>query len=418
MGVLNDKVLNNSSVLPVNKYKYLTYPDLYLVPCSLIEEEDTVKLHFDYEGLLPVKEAKFDELEQIKMLLNCSGIISLCDRYTFSMNPDNLCVDLNQKVMVVDRDFGTKETSAFIAEYKSLIGSVINPKYSYEDYLNGGNDLLNKSKVLSDFTSLDTVEAVREKLLELYEIRKNDIKNNYELVRKGTNSYAKILIPVLAGLLVLSLLAFGYFFFYENRFQSRIIEANEAYLNNDYLTVQTTLEGISVDKLPYMSKYILAVSYLKSADLSLEEKTNELNRITTKTDELLFEYWIYIGRLDYENAIDSALRLNSDSHLFYAYMSYRNFVNSDRSMSGDEKSALLADLDSKISSLSESIKTAQSAEVTETEEPEATVASEDTDNGELVNPFDATPETEVPETAAETADATEDSSEPESSEKN
>ncbi|MCQ2505500.1 MAG: hypothetical protein MJ103_09725, partial [Saccharofermentans sp.] len=144
------------------------------------------------------------------------------------------------------------------------------------------------------------------------------------------------------------------------------------------------------------------------------EKQNELNLITTKTDENIFHYWIHIGRQEYEAAIDDAQRLNSNSHLYYAYLCYRDYTQNNMSISGEEKVNLLASIDERISSLGEQLNQMQSEEEsTETsEEIEEIEETEETAAEEGANDSDAAGETEIIE-ETEATDAAEEAQEQE-----
>lgn len=408
------RVLNSNSSLPKNKRAYLTYSDRNLVPCIIKEDEDSFSLHFGLTGLTNLMETKLDELERLIFLAKCKDLCELAKRYSFSLEPSNIYLDINNNPMILNREYGSIEQDVFVKEYKSLAASLLLDKYSYEDYLNGGEDLLDKDKDLSAFRRLITAEEIHDYLIGLYKDRKKYREDHYEYVLKGTNKYSKMLLPVVSVLLVLSIIAGIYAFCYKIPLQKKIIEANEAYLNNDYLLVESILADISIKELPYSAQYVLAISYIKSANLTQAEKQNELNLITTKTDENIFHYWIHIGRQEYEAAIDDAQRLNSNSHLYYAYLCYRDYTQNNMSISGEEKVNLLASIDERISSLGEQLNQMQSEEEsTETsEEIEEIEETEETAAEEGANDSDAAGETEIIE-ETEATDAAEEAQEQE-----
>lgn len=372
------RILNSNSNIPKDKRSYLTYADRHLVPCSITEDEDSFSLCFDTNGLIALNEAKYSDLDSLLFLANCSDLLELGSRYTFSIHPDNIYVDRNRIPSILNRDLGIVDEESFVKQYKALISSVVNDKYSYEDYLNGGLDLMDKDKFLAQIKEMTDTASILSKLMELYEEKKLYKEEHFELVRKGSNKHTKILLPIVSILLLASVVFSVYVMVFKIPLQEKLIDANAAYLNNDYIGVENILLDVSIDKLPYSTKYILATSYIKSADLSQEEKQNELNLITPRTDEVIFDYWIHIGRMEFEDAIDDAQRLNSDSHLYYAYLCYRDYVETDRNLTGEEKTALLSSLDEKINSIAQQLREEQNSEVIETtaetsEESETTI---------------------------------------------
>lgn len=396
------RVLNSNSDIPKDKRSYLTYSNRHLVPCTLTEDEDSFSLNFSTDGLDSLKDVKLDELECLLFLSNCAELIELGSRYSFTIAPENIFVDRNRIPLVLNRDFGTVESEEFVREYKSLIASFLNDKYTYEDYLKGGQDLFAKDKFLAQIKDMNDADEISGKLMELYSEKKKYNEEHYELVKKGANKYTKILLPIVSVLLVASIVLGVYAMVFKIPLQKKIIDANAAYLNNDYIGVENILLDVPVDKLPYATKYILAVSYIKSASLSQEEKQNELNLITTKTDEVIFDYWIHMGRLEFTEAIDDAQRLNSDSHLYYAYLCYRDYAENDRSLSGDEKISLISTLNEKIESLAEQLREIQNPEATEpsedvTEESEETEETVTEETAEMIDETQVSEETLVPE---------------------
>ena len=379
------RVLNSNSSLPKNKRAYLTYYDRNLVPCAITEDDDSFSLHFDLTGLTALNDTKLDDLERISFLAKCKDLWELGKRYAFSMDPSNIYLDFNNDPKILNREFGTVDQEVFVKEYKSLAAFLLLGKYSYEDYLKGGEDLLDKDKDLSAFRRMISASEIQDYLVNLYKERKKYKEDHYEYVLKGTNKYSKLLLPVVSVLLVLSIVASIYAFCYKIPLQKKLGEANSAYLNNDYLLVESILADVSIKELPYTSQYILAISYIKSANLTQAEKQNELNLITTKTDENIFHYWIHIGRQEYEAAIDDAQRLNSNSHLYYAYLCYRDYTQNNMSISGEEKNSLLASIDEHIANLGQQLAQIQSTEETAAEEIADEAAEEAIEGEEAVD---------------------------------
>ena len=228
-----------------------------------------------------------------------------------------------------------------------------------------------------------------------YDEQKAKLDEEYVYISKAKEKRLRILFPIVCVLLVLSILGLSYLCFFKIPLDKKLISADNAFLNGDYIAVQTTLADVDVDQLPYMSKYILAVSYLKSVDLDQDSKQYELAQLTTKTEETRFDFWIHIGRLQYEEAIDDAQRLNSDRHLFYAYVGYKKYVENNLDLNGEEKENLLSELDGKIEALRNKLVELQAPAEEETAETEETVPEETT--SEETEPVETVPEETVAE---------------------
>lgn len=365
-------VSNGDAKLPAGKRNYLVYSDPKLVPCTLDETDDGYSLNFDLTSLTTITDMNDTGIDKFRLLSNCRELIHLCSRYEFSLSPENIYFDSNLIPRVLMRDYGSMSEEEFLKGYRALIASVLNGQYSFIDYYSGGEDLYKKDKTVNAVVSKESPDEMSQALISSYDEQKSKLDKDFVYVDRNKDARRRILLPIVCVLLVLSIIGISYLSFFKIPFDKKLLDADDAFLNGDYLAVQTILADVDLDRLPYMTKYILAVSYLKSVDLDQESKRYELAQITPKTEETRFDFWIHIGRLEYEEAIDDAQRLNSDRHLFYAYVGYRKYVENNLDLSGGEKETLLGELDSKINSLREKLMELQ-AEETVAETAEETV---------------------------------------------
>lgn len=340
---------------------YYAHQDERLVGCSIEqsseETENEIKLIFETENLTSLSDvSSLNEEDKFRVLINTAKIKDLSSRYVIDLSPDNLYFDGNLNVKMLRRTIGVTTDSNFDEMYSAITASILNPKYTYPDFLNGGKDLLTKNQstaFLSDgITSNEIVKILEDKYVE----NKESKRENFQLISRKKYKALKTSLPIILVLLLVVLAYSLYSFIYLIPLKDKIIKANACFQSTDYMGTISALEDVSLDSIPYETKYILAISYLKSVDLSQSEKSSELLQLTTNTQEILFDYWIHIGRLDYVSAIDDAQRLNSDSHLFYAYVCYKNAVETDLEMSGEEKSSLLNELNSEIDTLAKELR--------------------------------------------------------------
>jgi len=134
-----------------------------------------------------------------------------------------------------------------------------------------------------------------------------------------------------------------------------LLTANENYLTGNYVEVQKGLFSIPMEDLSKSEKYILSRSYVASEGMTQKQKANVLNTITTNADIAVLDYWISVGRLDFDNAVDRAQKIGDDQLLIYAYIKHRAVVKEDNTISGEEKTTLLSSLEEKINRITESL---------------------------------------------------------------
>lgn len=333
---------------------FLSYHRDMLVDCIIEEQEDDIDFSFNVEGLKHCREIGSLGNEKYRFLANCAGLLLLYGELNFTLQPDNLMFDLNLNPAVLMRDKQEGKTEAdFLHMYKSLCGAIINPKYSYSDYEKGGTDLFGKTAELKEITVIDTIEKLRNYLIQKYESLSEVERAEKSFVSKKRYSVLKIMLPILS-VLVLVIGAFAlYAYIRIIPYQDTLIKADDAYYAGNYVEVQDKLENITVDQLPLSQKYILSRSYVSSESMTQQQKTTVLNGITMNTDEAVMEYWIYLGRLEFDGAIDQAQKIDDNELLLYAYIKQLTTVKDNTTISGEEKSAKVKELEEKISAMTD-----------------------------------------------------------------
>ena len=71
--------------------------------------------------------------------------------------------------------------------------------------------------------------------------------------------------------------------------------------------------------------------------------------LTSKTDENILDYWIALGEVKYDEAIDLAKKLQDDELLLYALLNKDRYIQDDTTLTGEEKEkekqAIKSDID-------------------------------------------------------------------------
>jgi len=333
-----------------------------LVSCVLEENEDSITFVFEAKG----QESSETILskptwEQLRYLYNCASLASLDAEYDFSLSLDNQMLDINlmPSILVRDAKIASAQTSnsqsttnnSFLQRYKALAGSILLPKYKYEDYINGGQDLYKKNNLLKEISELETLEEIQALLHKEYRRQMWEISTTQKLTPKRNIWAARIAIPILAMALLVSIAIGSRALLIEIPLQNSIITANTAYINGDHLTVQRTLRPYSLDRLPVETRYFLSRSYVSTEALTIIQRENILLGLTPVTNHMLFDYWILLGRLYFDEAVEIARRLGDDEILLFAYHKQAAFVRNDLTMPGEERMQLIAQLEQNIDAL-------------------------------------------------------------------
>lgn len=355
-----EKTIKNSEInLPKDKVIYLTYESNMLVPCTLTQEDDNLIFAFNISGMYLFEEIKSkDILEKYTFLINCANFETLRNEYYFSLEPDNIVFDFNMNPKAIMRNAPIEDDN-FLDEYNALIGEVLYPKYKFADYYNGGKDLYKKKSILKQINKLETVDEIKDCLLEEYQKELDIIGSEKRLVNKKNVVASRIAIPVMVLVLCAVCVKSYFVLFVDVPYKDCLIKANNAYLAEDYFGTQEALKTIKVDKLDISDKYILAKSYVIMESLTPEQKENVITGITLKSDERALNYWIELGRLNFTQAVDYAKRLDDDELLLFALIKESNSLKNDITISGEEKATKIESLESQIKVLKEQIEKRQ-----------------------------------------------------------
>lgn len=324
----------------------------FLIDCKINRTLDQVIFQFEYNH-----EQDFSNLREMplvfkyQVLINVKNLIEDSKRIKISLSPNNLVFDSSMMPKAVMRDV-YKETkfdeNDFVSQYKALIGYLLQNKYSFSDFYEGGNQLLLKSKSTSAYVDLMTTEEIINKLTEEYEKLQERIKTRLIEVDKRKYKQLEIAIKLSSVLLLFSIIAIGYFAIFRLPEEKTFNKANQGYINQDYITVKDTLSDIKISRMDKNTKYILAVSNVKTESLNDEQKNNILSSVSINSDDRILDFWIYLGKSNTEKAIDVAKQLGNKEYIAYAYMKEKVLVESDTSLSGAEREQKLKEIENSL----------------------------------------------------------------------
>lgn len=357
---MKEQTLKKSELNIQDAYDYgrITMRREHLIPCSLQEEDEDIILQFDMDGLKPlsdIRQAK--EENKLLLLMDAMQLDALMGEYQFELGPDNLFYDENFKIWVLMRDVYPQGEEAKeeenLKKEKALCAYVLQNKYSYEDYYEGGMKLLKRSKFLKEIYEKSDAGQIRECLEQKRQKILTDKEKHMLEVRKSsylTKSVMAIIFPIL----VIGLIGFGVFY-YETigKVRQIMLVADNYYIAGDLISMIDEMESLTIDQMDLEHKFILAQAYIRSEDLTAEQKENILASFNLTSNEKIMEYWIHIGRLEVQEAENIAMQYSDNELLLYAYMKDKALTETNTVMDGTEKQQKLADLEDKIEGLAE-----------------------------------------------------------------
>lgn len=338
-------------------YKRLEYPQERFLPCQIEENGEELVIKFQVENQLSFSEIHKERSDhKLAILLDAAEIIGMGKEYDITLNPENLFYDQCFRVKVMERDVYKRgiefNEGKLLEEYKALIGYSLQKRYGFEHYRDGGLELLRKHKFLSKVYDCTCLAEIKELLYGEYKEKSEKIKETKIIVDKNSfflkKGYAVILSFLCVGMLGIG----SYYMVVMQPKEQAVLASDRAFIENDYLKIIDVLKPLDADDLDLHHKYTLAFSYVKSENLSNEQRTNIISGLSVKGDERVLRYWVAIGRLNVAEAENLAMQCSNDELLLYAYLKEKSLVENNTQMNGEEKAGRLGTLSKEIEDLS------------------------------------------------------------------
>ena len=327
------------------EYQKLAMPNVYCMDCEIKEEKESLVITYKTEEMKPlVSLRKGNKLKKLEVLIQVGKLEVLAKEYIFALNPNNLYFDAYGQLKIMRRDIRKDSVNIeedFLESYCALIGSLLSQKYSYDDIIKGGKSLLKENKEIQKIYEAKTTEEVQKILGTLHQqLSEKQTRTKLQVNRgryKGLVAYSIMSMLVILAFVVVTVYAYGITI----PKREKILLASNAYIEDDYVGVIDALREMELEELEKHQKYILALAYIHSQSIDTfrgNEKEVILSRISYRGDEHVLNYWIYLGRLQMDEAQNLAMQLADNQLLLYAYMQELNLVEKDQDISGTEKS--------------------------------------------------------------------------------
>lgn len=326
-----------------------------LLNCEIERTIDEVTFTFALNEEQPFTEIRnLTFAYRYQLLINIANLYTDISRLEIGIEPSNLFFDINMMPKAMVRDVYENEKfheENFVQAYTSLIGYALQNKYSFSDFYEGGNQLLLKNKATALFVDVNCVQDIVTTLHKEYKVLQEKLQFSIIEVDKKKYRNLKIISRSTLLFLVLAIGLGGYFGFYRLSEESIFNKANEFYIKQDYVSVIHSLNNINITRMNTNTKYVLAVSNIKSESLTDKQKNNILSSVSLNSDVRILEFWIALGQKNTEKAIDIAKQLGNKEYLAYAYMKEKANVENDKDLSGSEREQKLKEIEENLKNM-------------------------------------------------------------------
>lgn len=330
----------------------LMVSDSLLLPVTLDWQEDELNLISSLSaGQFLLEKKHWLTSEKIQLLLNLLPLQAFIqtDLRTF-IHPKNIYLDYNGLPKMIYRGIKGKmpmsevDESALFYQFKCLAGMLMT-KYSFEDLYDG---LLEESRqqslFMNDLLNLSDFSEMKAFLMEALERAENEEQQKMVRVPRKRFQLFKHLSIWLGVLVAILAIPLGYLLFKQLPVQKACLEADTAFITNEYSKTISSLEKVKLSDLPKTQKYELAYSYVHNEGFDQQQQRNIMKNITLQSDNRYLNFWIQEGRGDLEEAVMTAKSLEDSDLISYALLQQMDAVKADKKMKPAKKEEKLQKL--------------------------------------------------------------------------
>jgi len=289
--------------------------------------------------------------ERIRLALNVFALESALDLpVTFLLHPSNLVITKDAQAKIAYRGVpGIMTPESLTAEdflrQAKCFAATLFADVDFMELYNGSLELETLPDFLVELREAENQTAAVAVLEKAYLDKIKEEKATLIQVSSKWHRVFKLASIWLSVAVVLLIIPLIYLIFLQNPFKEKLLQADTAFIKVDYSGVITELEGIAPSSLPTTQKYELAYSYIQGLEFSSDQKKVILNNVSLKSDELYLIYWIQVGRNTFEDALDTAKRINDNDLILYALAQEIKQVREDDKLSGKDRESKLESLE-------------------------------------------------------------------------
>lgn len=336
-----------------NQINILLQEDDNLLPTRLEFKDNEISFCFGCnEGRL-LSNINLTLQEQMIVFMNLCKLGKLDEKIDFSLNPLNIYVDYSLNPKIMCRDIKIENDYSLIDKIKACVGATINKEYRYEDYLYGGVDLLTKTR-LSNLAQATDIESLQSILSTDLNNIKKDLNDNYILIKKRKITSKNVFMYV-AVILSILLLLISIFLGIKLMKETKQINIYNLYTSQKYSEVVEQSKSLNVDNISDNLLYTIASSVIMSQKLDESKKDYLLSQISVDGNKDILMFWVLLGQEKFEEAQDTAYKLNDKDLLVYCNLKELDSVINSSNLSASKKEEKRRQIEGKLNELGVSV---------------------------------------------------------------
>jgi type VII secretion protein EssB len=311
----------------------ITRPENYMTFSAIFKKSIQAKWQLAYNITQTIRHHTVDRL---KLIVSPENVL-----FDHGLNPHFLHYGVKESVPPYEDD-----VDKLWLETRAIVATIIDDKYDFNNYLSHYETLqLNEEakKVMNSESYDELFQIIGENLKkdEAYEKTVLHVpRKKWKLQRYIQIALAIILVPAIIYTIFAA--------FFKIPQTEAYVASSRSFLEHEYSEVINKLSNYDHEGMPYVVQYQLASAYVVNESLTEVQRQNIQNTLTLQADRNYFNYWIDIGRGNYQEAIDTARRLEDRDLIIYGLLKQREEVKSDQGLSGEEREEELRNIQAEI----------------------------------------------------------------------
>ena len=334
----------STKIKTVDEYRLLNVSSLYTVEADIEQKDDYFVFRYDVSGL-----CEFAEIQKRKYQTRLQVARNICfvsqireKELRLIAHPDVLYFDDNMLPKITIRHIlkasEEKQEDDLPQQVKALVILLLNPSEKWS-VLYKTNSRVVKAKKFEKIVKAETIDEIEDVLDEMLKKETSRIEKTMLLVSKRSHHGFKFMAFFSSILAVAMIIPLGYYLLFVIPVKNRAINATTYFFTESYSNVIQSYYEVPLDQISISGKYELAYSYVVSLEdhLSDETKAGILKSMSIKSMEDYLNYWIYLGRNQFEEAHEAALTLQDVALKYNVVLCYLDYLQNESDLKGSDK---------------------------------------------------------------------------------
>lgn len=320
------------------------------LPVEIKIEEDSFDFMFQpAKTMLSFSEvAEKSQADKIRAASNFAAFSDyIGSQYTFFLDPENVLFDQNLLPVIAYRGLKNGLPPAelteegFLRQFKSIVIALFSKKQTFESLYNGNLERAKETPFIKTIARSKSVAEIVTYLEDQYQSTLVADQKNMRIVSKKRYMLYKQLTIWFSVVMLLLLIPLIYLVGFSMPHQTKLLQADTAFLKNDYEKVIQILQPIETSKIDATQKYELAYAYVQGKDLTEKQKAFIMKNISLKSADSYLTYWIENGRGNLGEALDQGKKLEDPDLILYGLQQKMEQVKNNPKLSGTKREKML-----------------------------------------------------------------------------